>query len=123
MGKYTDIKSNFVREKFMNADWDKDRKFIDELIFLERTITRGVNSLRENLELTFLLINHQSEYNEILRELDPQRFRKYIKQKNREDDIKRREEERQKREEEAEERMERDNWIRAKKIFNREKIK
>ena len=121
MGKYTGIKSNFVREKFINADWDKDRNFIDELIFLERTITNGINSLRENVELTFLLINYQKEYNKIFKELDPQKFRKYIQQKNREDERERREKERQKREEEAEERMERDNWIRAKKMFGSKK--
>ena len=119
MGKYTNIKSNFVREKFMNADWDKNKSYIDEIIFLERTIVSGTNTLREDLELTFLLINYQKEYNEILKELYPKRFKIYIRKKNKEDKEKRREEERQRREEEAEEKMERDNWIRAKKLFNK----
>ena len=105
----------------MNADWEKDKDSIDELIFLERTITIGIKSLRENVELTFLLINYQKEYNEIFKELDPKGFKKYIYQKNKEDKEEREEKEWQKREEEAEERMERDNWVRAKKIFRRGK--
>ena len=121
MGKYTNIKSNFVKKKFMNADWEKDKGSIDELIFLERTIIVGIKSLRENVELTFLLINYQKEYNEIFKELDPKGFKKYIYQKNKEDKEEREEKEWQKREEEAEERMERDNWVRAKKMFRRGK--
>jgi len=121
MGKYADIKSNFVKEKLRKADWKKDKKYIDDLIFLEKTFTEGVHSLGENLKLHYFMSTYEKEYNRILKELNPEWYNRSMKEKKKEEERDRKWMKKFVKEEEEEKRREKEDWDKAKKILRSRK--
>ena len=111
MGKYTDIKSNFIKEKLKRSYWRKDKDYIDNLIFIEKSFTREIYGLGGNIRLHCLIDEYKKEFNEIFKELNPKGFREYLKREKKEKERK----ENKKWLKEETEQKERDklDWIKA----------
>ena len=84
MGNYTEIKSKFIKEKLKKADWKKDKEDIDNLIFLEKSILRGVSGYGTTLVFLNLKEKYQKDYYKILEELAPRKFKTEMKQREKE---------------------------------------
>ena len=70
MNKYNQIKSKFIKEKIKNASFE-NKEYIDNLIFLEKSITEGIGGWAGNMKLFGLKSTYEKEYKELLKELDP----------------------------------------------------
>ena len=84
MGKYTEVKSKFIKEKIKKADWKKDKGYIDDLVFLEKSILKGINGYGANIVLFNVKEKSKEDYYKILKELNPKRFKQEMKQNNKE---------------------------------------
>ena len=115
MGKYTNIKSKLIKEKLKKADWKKGRDYIDNLVFLENSITGKIYGLGANIKLGNLRNKYKKEYYEIFKELKPKEFKEYIKREMKEREKDRMETEKFEREERKEKNREKDDWDKAKK--------
>lgn len=78
---YKDIKSQYIIGKIKERSFsnEKDRRYINELCFLEKSITEGIPGLGGNIELDLLKHLHREEYEIIYKELDPKEFKRYLK--------------------------------------------
>jgi DNA-binding transcriptional ArsR family regulator len=79
-GRYEGIKSEFVKKKLAESSWSnkQDRKYIDELMTVERAITVGPKDFASSIFYKTLERKYKNEYKSILRELDPERYNKLI---------------------------------------------
>ena len=77
---YKDIKSNYMKNKIKGLPWEK-RKYIDDLITLERWIVGEVGNWATAMKVHGLKSKYEIDYLEILKELKPERFEKVIKKK------------------------------------------
>ena len=112
MGKYTNIKSKFLKEKIKKSNWEnkKEREKIDDLIFIEDYILGKVN-LRGGGSRK--LYNYSEEYKKMLKELKPKEFAKINKQEAKENSKEKREEMKLKKEEKLIEEKNKKDWIEA----------
>ena len=69
MGKYTEIKSNFVKEKLRKADWKRDKRYIDDLIDIERYVLGKTFGLATGYKIKILEEKYPKEYKNIYKEL------------------------------------------------------
>jgi len=80
MGKYTKIKSNFIKEKLKQTRW-QNRFYIDNLIFLEKAILRKFKGYGcyGNIKLYKIKNEFKNEFETIFKELDLKEWEKYNK--------------------------------------------
>jgi len=109
MVKYNGVKSNYIREKIKQTKF-KDRGYIDNLIFLEDYI---LGKRKMTWSSSFIFNNLKNEYYKILKDLNPQRYKKEINQKKKEEADDKREEEMFRKEELAEKKKDREDWVKA----------
>ena len=108
MNKYSNIKSNYIKEKIKNAKFE-DKEYIEDLIFLEKGITQPIAGMAGNLKFFGLKSKYHQEYSELLKELAPEEEDKYQKDHKKEEERTRKLKEEFKREQEQEKR----DWIKA----------
>jgi len=108
MNKYTNVKSNYIKEKIKNAKFE-DKDYIEDLMFLEKGITRPLAGMAGNLKFFGLKSRYSEEYLELLKELAPDKVDKYQKDQKKEEDRTRKLKEEFKREQEKE----KSDWIKA----------
>ena len=77
---YKDIKSNYAKNKLKGLPWGK-RKYIDDLITLERWIVGEIGNWATAMRVHGLKSKYEIDYLEILKELRPERFEEIIKKK------------------------------------------
>ena len=114
MGKYTNIKSKFIKEKIKKVNWKNknEREKIDDLIFIENIILEKermswMGSFRWNG------LKKTKEFKAIYEELNPKEFAKMNKEEDKEIAREKREKVRWKKEERLEEERDRKDWIKA----------
>tara|TARA_Y100000034_G_C6780253_1_gene348702 strand:+ start:316 stop:669 length:354 start_codon:yes stop_codon:yes gene_type:complete len=113
--KYINVKSNFIKEKIKKTKF-KDRKYIDDLIFLEDHITGKIKNLgwAGSMKLHGLKNSYKKEYEAIYKELRPKEW-KEIQKRDKEEREKDKKEEKEFIEEERKELEESKKcWIEAK---------
>jgi len=112
MKDYTKVKSKFIKEKIKNADWKKDKAYIDGLIFLENIIT-GKEKLGWMTSFKWNGSKDTPEYKIIYQELDPNGYKqsKSAERKEKEEEAKERAIDRKEEREERE--KEKKAWIKA----------
>ncbi len=71
--KYLNIKTQYVKEKLKTAHWE-NRSYIDDLLSLERLITKGAECFAEGLQFHSLRNQYPSDYLAILKELNLKRY-------------------------------------------------
>ena len=72
--KYTKIKSNFVKQKLKETAFE-NRHYIDDLMFLEKSITEGVMGMGSNIKYFTSKSKYKEEYLAILKELKPELYK------------------------------------------------
>jgi len=112
MVKYTEAKSNFVKEKIKNSSW-KDRDYIEDLMFIEKSITEGIGGWAGNMKLHGLKSRYKKEYHKIFEELDPKGYKKYLKEKTKEEEQEKKEMKEFEKQEKEEEEEEKEDWVKA----------
>jgi len=108
MNKYSNIKSNYIKEKMKNAKFE-DKEFIEDLMFLEKGITQPIAGMAGNLKFFGLKSRYSQEYLELLKELAPNEVNKYEKEQQREEERIRKSKEQYRMEKEKEKR----DWLKA----------
>jgi len=73
MGKYTEVKSKFIKEKIKKTSWD-DSDDIDILIQIERFVLGERFDLLENYIKKEFEIHYPKEYKAIFKELRPKEW-------------------------------------------------
>lgn len=113
MGKYTGIKSKFIREKIKKVSWKNKDKLgkIDDLIFIEKFILGKIGGIGAGYRWKDL--EETKEAKIIFKELDPKGFAKEHKLKKQEIAREKKEEARQKKEERLAEEGDKKDWIKA----------
>ncbi|RLI76676.1 hypothetical protein DRP05_12480 [Archaeoglobales archaeon] len=98
---YREVKSEFIKSLIRNTSWrdEERRKYIDELILLERYILEGVKGYASALHYGSLKQRYREEWEKIYSELKPEEFEELMKReeeerkrKKLEDDLRRAEE-------------------------------
>ncbi|MBS3093965.1 hypothetical protein J4456_05290 [Candidatus Pacearchaeota archaeon] len=114
MGKYTNIKSNFLKEKIKNINWkNKDeREKIDGLIFVENIIL-GKERLSWASSFKWNALKNTKELKTIYRELKPEEFAQIKKDEVKEAAEEKRKESKLEEEERLEEERDRKDWVKA----------
>ncbi|MBU0532553.1 hypothetical protein KKB18_01770 [bacterium] len=76
------VKSDYLRKKFKNKSFSKkkDRQYIDDLTFLEERITQGVHGFVSGWKFANLRNEYETEYQEMLKELDPKQYKIHMKE-------------------------------------------
>ena len=77
---YKDIETEYVRNKVKNLFWEES-EYIDSLMFLEQVASGEISGMAGCMKANSLIGNYETEYWEILKEIDPQKFRKRYKEK------------------------------------------
>lgn len=113
MGQYTNVESKFIKEKIKNTKWD-DSGYIDNLIFLEKTIIEGVHSMGGNYMYRDLQNKYPKEYEAIYKELKPKEWKKLQEEEKKDKEKAKREQKKEEEEEELEEEEDRKDWVKAK---------
>jgi len=78
------IESEYIKNKIKGQSFrsTKLKRYIDDLIFLEKSITKGIPcQWSVSYKLHVLKSEYQTEYEELLKELKPKEYKKYIKKK------------------------------------------
>jgi len=79
--KYSDTRSDFVRKKIKETVFDK-RDYIDDLLFLEKSITVGISGWAGNMKLSGLKKQYSEEYAAIYQELDLDGWKEFLETEN-----------------------------------------
>lgn len=110
MEKYTQIKSEFIKKKLSETPWE-NRKYIEDLMFLERAILNNFENLGVigSMSLANLRRKNEKEFLEICNELDPKGYKDIRKQEQKEKN----KNEKQKNKEKKELEKIKENWIKA----------
>lgn len=112
MGKYTQVKSKLIKEKIKNANWKKDREYINNLIFIEDIIL-GKQKMSWTGSFRWNGLKNTKEFKAIYKELKPKELAKIQKQETKEIAEEKKEEAKWKKEEKLEKQKDKENWIRA----------
>jgi len=110
---YREVKSEFIKSLIKGTSWNNKgrRKYINELIALERCILDGPRGFASAMRYHSLKRKYRKEWEAIYRELKPEEFERLM-QREREEERKRRQEEerRRRKEQEKMERLKRE-WL------------
>jgi hypothetical protein len=112
MGKYTEIKSNFIKEKIKKTKW-KDSDYIDDLLKIEYYVLGGESGRFTPYLVERLEKDHPKEFKAIRLELDPSYRARRSKEEDREKAKEKREQARMEREWQKEDERDRKDWIKA----------
>ena len=98
---YKNIRSEYVKKKLKGTSW-KNRKYIDDLIYLEEWIMGEIGGCATAMNVNNKKSKYNEEYWAILKELKPERYKRKIrdlekKKKEKEERKKQLEKERQER--------------------------
>ena len=98
------VKSKFIKNKIKGHSFKNKnlRQYIDDLIFLEKSITKGINGMAGNWMLFYMKEKYEKDYYQLLKELKPKEYRKYA-EKRRKEQIKLKEREKRWKEKEKKE--------------------
>jgi flagellar biosynthesis GTPase FlhF len=110
---YKEVKSEFIKNLIRQTSYRdvRGRKYIDELITLERFIVDGVHSWGSALHYRNLKEKYRREWEAIYKELKPEEFKQIIERKEREAEERRREIEEMRRQELEEEMRKKKEWL------------
>jgi len=112
MGPYTNIKSNYIKQKIKETSWE-NRKYIRMLKLIEKYITVGVVGAGSGYMIHDFKNKHPEDYEAIWKELKPEEYER-IKQAEKESKEKERKLEIERQEELKQlEKEEREDWIAA----------
>lgn len=80
-GKMREIKSQFIKNIIKGQSFDNIelRQYVDDLLRLERSITEGIGGWSEAILVHNLKDRYRKEYEEILKELSPEKYEGYTK--------------------------------------------
>lgn len=107
-------KSEYVAKLIKRTRW-KNRNRIDSLLMLEAYILSGfkLHGYAHAMQMHGLKSAHEKDYEAILKELNPRRYKADMERKRREEEEERRELEEYERREREEERRARKAWLKA----------
>ena len=73
-------KSKYIREKIKGKSFrdEKYRKYIEDLVFIESTILKGIKGFPHGIQYHKLKNKYRKDYLEILKELKPALYKKTI---------------------------------------------
>ncbi len=115
MGKYTEIKSNFVKEKLKKADWKKDKMYIDDLIDIEQHILGKKRGIGMGYARIYFEDEYPKEFEEIYKELKPKIWERIQKENKKEAKKEKIEQEKERECKKSLAQKEKEDWDNAKK--------
>ncbi|MCL5101758.1 MAG: hypothetical protein M1544_00145 [Candidatus Marsarchaeota archaeon] len=77
-GKYSSVKSQYIRDKIKESSWSRDRKYVDDLILLERYIAEGPKGFADALHYSSIKQTYRKEYAELMKEFKPEEFERQL---------------------------------------------
>lgn len=81
MTDFTKIKSNYVKEKIKGLSYSKkNKKYINDLMKLERSIVEGFKGWAVSLAYHSLKNKYNKDYDLIFKELDPEGYKEWIQE-------------------------------------------
>ncbi len=113
MGKYTEVKSKFIKEKLNKADWKRDKEYIDDLIYIEKYILGKKFGLGVGYKMKALEGEYPEEYKTIFKELKPEIWEKIQEEREKEEKKEKIEEEKEQKQQKSLAQREKEDWIKA----------
>lgn len=111
--KYTDVKSEFIKKKIKNTSFKKSG-YIDDLIFLERSITgKTLGGMGGSIKWFILKNKYPKEVEAIGLEFKPEEYKDYYKKYLKKEGKSRKEDEEILRQEKEEIKRDKEAWIKA----------
>jgi hypothetical protein len=112
MGKYTRVKSKFIKEKIKKTKWE-DSCYIDDLIKIENIILGEVHGWTIGYLRNHLEEEYPKEYKAIYKELRPKEWKTTKNQKRKEKEKEKKEEKIKEERYRKEEERDKKDWIKA----------
>ena len=121
MGKYTEVKSNYIKKEIKKADWRRDLGYINDLIDIEQHILGKKSGLGIGYMIKALEEKYPKEYKEIYKELKPKVWERIQRENKKEAKKEKIEEEKNLEFEKSLAQKEKEDWVKAKKRLKEEK--